>query len=196
MQPSRRRRPVRRTRKDESMAAKTKSTKRSRKITDKQVERMAVERGAVAARVISPAEVVTGEWVRWKCQFGCGGFGLSLVCPPHTPTPADTRRMLDEFSRAVLFESPRGQTKKIAVELERELFLANCYKAVGLGAGPCRLCESCAFDDGCRHPSEARPSMEACGIDVYATARAQDFSIDVVTCQEAPQHYFGLVLIE
>ena len=182
------------------MAAKakkpTKATRGSRKITDTQIERMARERGALAARVISPADVVTGEWVRWKCQFGCGGFGSSLVCPPHTPTPAATRRMLGEFNCAVLFESPRGQTKKIAAELERELFLANCYKAVGLGAGPCRLCQTCAFDDGCRHPSEARPSMEACGIDVYATARTHGFTLDVVTDQEDPQHYFGLVLID
>jgi glyoxylase-like metal-dependent hydrolase (beta-lactamase superfamily II) len=27
------------------------------------------------------------------------------------------------------------------------------------------------FDRGCRHPDEARPAMEACGIDVFATAR-------------------------
>ena len=157
---------------------------------------MALDKGALRAKVIAPATVVTGHWVRWKCQFGCGGFGSSLVCPPHTPTPAETRKMLDEYKKAVLFASPRGETKRIAASLEREIFLAGHYKALGLGAGPCDLCETCAFDKGCRHPDEARPSMEACGIDVYATARKHGFAINVVRTRQDPQHYYGLVLIE
>jgi len=157
---------------------------------------MALDRGALGAKVIDPATVATGEWVRWKCQFGCGGYGSSLVCPPHTPTPSQTRRLLDGYRRAVLFESPPGRAKELAAALERELFLAGCYKALGLGAGPCYLCRACAFDKGCRHPDEARPSMEACGIDVFATARRHGFTIDVVRTRRDPQHYFGFVLID
>ena len=146
--------------------------------------------------MIDPAEVETAEWVRWKCQFGCGGYGSSLVCPPHTPAPGQTRKMLDGYKRAVLFESPPGQAKKIAVARERRLFLAGHYKALGLGAGPCDLCDACTFDEGCQHPREARPSMEAVGIDVFATARKHGFTIDVVRTRKDAQHYFGLVLIE
>lgn len=156
----------------------------------------ATDLGALQATVIDPSTVETAEWVRWKCQFGCGGYGGSLVCPPHTPTPSETRALLDGYRRAVLFESPRGKTKEIAAALERELFLAGHYKALGLGAGPCQLCDECAFDDGCRHPREARPSMEACGIDVFATARAHGFTIDVVRTRDDPQRYYGLVLID
>ena len=158
--------------------------------------KMATELGALSARLISPAAVETGQWVRWKCQFGCGGFGSSLVCPPHTPTPDQTRKMLDGYKRAVLFESPPDKAKKIAAALERRLFLGGHYKALGLGAGPCDLCETCTFDEGCRHPRQARPSMEAVGIDVFATARKHGFTIDVVRTRKDPQHYFGLVLIE
>jgi len=157
---------------------------------------MARKHGALAAVVVSPADVVTGSWVRWKCQFGCGGYGSSRMCPPHTPTPAETRRVLDDYRRAVLFEAPPGDAKRIAAGLERELFLDGNYKAFGLGSGPCRLCDECSFDGGCRHPSEVRPSMEACGIDVYATARKQGFTINVVRDHSDPQHYFGLVLVE
>ena len=85
---------------------------------------------------------------------------------------------------------------KIAAALEKKLFLAGYYKALGLGSGPCELCETCAFDEGCRHPYKARPSMEACGIDVFATVRSHSFTIDVVRTRKAPQHYFGLVLVE
>lgn len=157
---------------------------------------MALETGALAAKVIEPSSVKTGAWVRWKCEFGCGCHGSSLVCPPHSPTPEQTRAMLDQYQRAILFESPQGRSKEIAAALERRLFLEGYYKALGLGAGPCELCETCAFDKGCRHPDQARPAMEACGIDVFATARRHGFTIDVARTPQDPQHYFGLVLIE
>ena len=156
----------------------------------------AVEMGALAARMVRPADVETAEWVRWKCQFGCGGYATSLMCPPHSPTPEQTRRMLDGYRTAVLFESPPGKAKQIAADLERRLFLDGHYKALGLGAGPCMLCDECDFEGPCRHPHRARPSMEACGIDVYATARKHGFVINVVRTRRDPQHYFGLVLIE
>lgn len=158
--------------------------------------RMAQRLGVLVVKVIAPSTVETAEWVRWKCRFGCGAYGSSLVCPPHTPTPAETRRMLDGYRRALLFEAPWGKVKKIAAKLERALFLAGCYKALGLGAGPCDLCDRCAIDKGCRHPREARPAMEACGIDVFATARKHGFTIDVVRDRRDPQHYFGLVLVD
>ncbi len=104
--------------------------------------------------------------------------------------------MLDEYRRAVFFEAPGGKAKQIAVALEREIFLAGHYKALGLGEGPCQLCPTCALGEGCRHPEEARPSLEACGIDVFATARKQGFTIEVVRTHSDPKHYFGMVLIE
>jgi predicted metal-binding protein len=154
------------------------------------------ELGAEKAKIISPADVEMGAWVRWKCQFGCGGYGSSLMCPPYTPKPEETRRMLNGYKRAILFETGSGDTKEIAARMEREIFLWGFYRALGLGAGPCSLCRSCSFDEGCRHPDDARPSMEACGIDVFATARKHGFTINVVRSYEDPQHYFGLVLIE
>ena len=178
------------------MARKSATRKSLPRASVHRLEETATKLGAMGAKIISPATVQTGGWVRWKCQFGCGGFGSSLVCPPHTPTPAQTRLTLDEYKRAILFEAPPGKAKKIAAALERKLFLAGYYKALGLGAGPCHLCDTCAFEEGCRHPEQARPSMEACGIDVFATARKHGFTIDVVRTHRDPQHQFGLVLVE
>jgi predicted metal-binding protein len=152
--------------------------------------------GAREAKIIDPKTVETAPWVRWKCQYGCGGYNSSLMCPPHTPTPEETRMVLDSYKRAILFEAGRLEPKKIAVQMEREAFLSGYYKAFGLGAGPCRFCNSCAFAQGCRHPDEARPAMEACGIDVFATVRKHGFTIEVVKNRKDPRHYFGLVLIE
>jgi predicted metal-binding protein len=156
----------------------------------------ALAAGAAAAKVIDPRSVETAEWVRWKCQFGCDGFGSSRMCPPHSPPPSQTRAVLDGYKTAVLFEAGRGEPKQIAVALEKQFFLEGYYKAFGLGAGPCMLCPTCAFEKGCRHAEQARPAMEACGIDVFATVRKHGFTIDVVRSRQDVQHYFGLVLIE
>ncbi len=31
-----------------------------------------------------------------KCKYGCGAYGTRLTCPPYSPTPDETRRMLSE----------------------------------------------------------------------------------------------------
>lgn len=160
--------------------------------------RRAAELGAADAKRIDPRKVPTAEWVRWKCRYGCGGYGSSLTCPPHSPAPAETRRLLDGYRTAILVHCAAEYTdvKGLIVDLEREAFLAGYYKAFGLGAGPCSLCGKCVFDEGCRHAHRARPAMEACGIDVFATARAAGFPIEVVTDRSCPQNYYGLLLLE
>lgn len=155
--------------------------------------------GAADAKVIAPKDVFTAEWVRVKCQYGCDGYGEHLTCPPFSPTPQQTRRILDEDEAAVLvhYDSEAWEdVKEIVVTLEREAFLAGYYKTLGLGSGPCTLCDSCDVQKRCRHPEEARPSMEACGIDVYRTARAAGFPIEVVRDYSCPQNYYGLLLLQ
>jgi predicted metal-binding protein len=160
--------------------------------------RKSVELGAAGARVISPKQVFTAEWVRRKCQYGCGGYGKRLTCPPYSPTPQQTRRMLDEYETAILVHCPSGwkKVKDIVAALEREAFLSGYYKAFAMGSGPCHLCDVCDLEGGCRHPYQARPSMEACGIDVYRTARTAGFPIEVVRDHTCPQNYYGLLLLD
>jgi predicted metal-binding protein len=45
-------------------------------------------------------------------------------------------------------------------------------------------------------PKLARPSMEACGIDVYATVHNNGFPVKVLTAKEEKANYYGLLLIE
>ncbi len=158
--------------------------------------RQARQFGADDAKLIRAESIATAPWVRWKCQFGCGGWNSNLCCPPHSPTPDETARVVACYTHALLVHS-RGKVRptKVVVPLERAIFLAGYYKALAFGAGPCRLCRECNMES-CVHPDEARPSMEACGIDVFATARANGFPIEVVRDDTDAQHYFGLVLIE
>ena len=63
------------------------TNKPKRKIAFASLRKQAVSLGALHAKAISTRKVFTGAWVRWKCRFGCDGYGSSLLCPPHSPTP-------------------------------------------------------------------------------------------------------------
>jgi predicted metal-binding protein len=179
---------------------KTTSKSRYRKYVEQ-----ALAAGAHEAKVIPVRNVVTAEWVRLKCQFGCSGFGKRLCCPPHTPTPEQMKRVLAGYKHALIYsytctpaEYRRKQTKmhRLLAEVERALFLDGFYKAFGLSAGPCRLCAECDMDGRCRHPYLARPSMESCGIDVYATARNSGIELNVATREDGPSKHINLILVE
>lgn len=170
-----------------------------RRKSPEDLRKRAVAMGARKARVISASSVKTAAWVRYKCQFGCSGFGQCFTCPPRSPAPHETQKIIDGYKKAILIQvTDREHTgvSEIARKLEREAFLAGYHKAFALGAGPCMLCRECDFEGGCRHPEEARPAMEACGIDVFSTARANGMLIDTLETTRDKAHYYGLVLLE
>ena len=162
----------------------------------------AVGMGIDGTNVIDPHSIATAEWVRMKCQFGCPGFGKSLCCPPHTPTPEVTRKVIDSYEKAILLhrrlkKGERGKGFNEAIlRLEIEMFLDGYYKAWSMGSGPCRLCKQCDPSGTCTHGYEARPSMEACGIDVFKTARDNGFPIEVVRTREEGRNRYGVILVE
>jgi predicted metal-binding protein len=151
--------------------------------------------GARGAKIISASSIRTAAWVRLKCQFGCGGYGGCLTCPPHSPTPSQTREVVKCYRHALLAHGDNwSDISGIVAALERTIFLDGFHKAFAMGSGPCELCKTCP--ETCRHPEKARPSMEACGIDVFATARANGFPINVVRRENCRGDYYGVVLIE
>lgn len=158
----------------------------------------ALRLGAKEVKLIPADSVVTAQWVRAKCRFGCGGYGKSLTCPPNSPTPEQTSQMLTHYKHALLIHGDMNtHINKIVVRLEKKIFLDGYEKAFGMGGGPCSLCEECVDSPGlCRYPEEARPSMEACGIDVFSTVKAHGFPIKVLKDENCEPNYYGLVLIE
>jgi predicted metal-binding protein len=162
------------------------------------------------AKVIHPSTVVTAPWVRWKCQFGCTGYGRSYCCPPDSPAPEVTRSTLDTYERAILFhleaakrqDESRGRILRTfgeaLVELEGEMFKDGYYRAFVLLSGPCILCKECGKVKGkaCEFGYRARPSMEACGIDVYQTARNHGFPIKPLKGKDETQNLYCLMLVD
>jgi predicted metal-binding protein len=168
----------------------------------------AIEKGFTHAKPVDPASVITAPWVRLKCQFGCPGYGLSYSCPPNTPTPEETRKVLDNYEYAILFhlEAPKAPARReqasrlmeALVGLEGQVFKDGYYKALVFLAGPCGACKECAKikNEPCRFGHRARPSMESCGIDVFRTARNNGFPIQTLTEKSETQNKYCLLLVE
>ena len=164
----------------------------------KELLRLAIELGAEDAKILTTDKIVVKHWVVWKCRFGCEFYGKSLSCPPFTPTPEETRKLLSEYDYALIFRvrAPK-EISKITIELEREAFLRGYYSAFCFSGGRCRLCKECNVERGfCLRPKEMRPSMESCGIDVFATAKNAGFELNVLKNVNVEYHRIGLLLIK
>ena len=105
--------------------------------------------------------------------------------------------ILGEYRRALLLHGHLSwQMRYITAEIEKGAFSLGFYKAFGLGAGPCKLCENCETASACVRSAEARPSMEACGIDVYQTVRNNSLRIETLKEKTDEVNIYGLVLLE
>jgi predicted metal-binding protein len=180
-------------------------------------------------QLIPTEMIVVSDWVRLKCRYGCDNYGNHLGCPPFTPAPSETRAVLSAYRNAVLvrFETkpdPKVSSKhasralsnsvakmqKTVADLERTAFLAGYYKAFGMNAMPCSLCDTCVIEEmhkkdqavfdldsvKCKNKAIMRPSMEACGIDVFKTLQNAGFRPRVLKdCKEMVE-LFGLILLD
>ena len=159
--------------------------------------RYAKRKGAVLSRSVAVDKVVVDERVYYKCMYGCPSYDSSRMCPPNTPLPLDFERALRKYTWGILVKTRPHEINEIVVEIERKAFLLGHYLALGLRGGPCLLCSECADpDEPCRHPEKARPSMEALGIDVFATLRNAGIPLEIKKSGEDEWFFHGLILVE
>ena len=98
---------------------------------------------------------------------------------------------------ALLHGEPNLLLGRVITQLEAEAFKAGYYYAAGFSGGICLLCPECVgvgSGKPCRRPYEARPSMEAVGIDVFKTAANAGLAISLSSDQ--PVRWTGLVLVD
>ncbi len=185
------------------MAAATRNSK-----SRKPVETLLRAHGVDDFTWIDPRRIVTAQWVRMKCTFGCGSYGKRACCPPNTPTVAECERFLREYREAVLFrlvtrfETPKdrvrwnNQVNRRLAALERELFVAGHERVFLLAPAACCRCGTCAPERSqCAQPMEARPSPEALAVDVYSTARRFGYPIEVRRAFDDEQNRYGFLLV-
>ena len=207
--------------------------------------------GAGSAAPLPARAVVVDERVNLTCRVPlCASYGVNLMCPPNTPTAAETRAALARYSDALVVQldipltqaavdevldgmgyaeaqapsaaaddanaggnggvggnagatayearlrDSKNEFAGIMTALESEAFKMGYRFAAAFAGGDCVLCDVCAGAAGepCNHPFEARPSMEAVGIDVVATAEAAGLVIEM-PADEHPR-WTGLLLID
>ena len=157
---------------------------------------------------IKPDQITIAQWVRMKCLYGCGDVGKP-ACPPHVPSIEACRALIHEYNEIVIFrfeiimtyrEYRKDWAKALnrqLLDLEREVFLSGCHKAFLLNVSSCNLCHECkAEKKPCKHPESLRPCPEALGIDVFATARAVDYPIEVLRRDSKGMNRYAILLIQ
>jgi len=94
------------------------------------------------------------------------------------------------------FTRARKRLHEIVHKIESAAFEKGFIFAAGFIAGSCRLCTECVTpdsDEPCRYPFQARPSMEAMGIDVTQTAANAGLPFDTSPKDRAV--FNGLILV-
>ncbi|MGB2841124.1 MAG: DUF2284 domain-containing protein [Halobacteriota archaeon] len=113
-------------------------------------------------KLIPTDTIEIGDWVRWKCRYGCKAYGKHLNCPPYVPSPEETRKLIKCYERALVARfdakpNPGVQPSHIhhflwdaikefydtMFELERYAFLSGYYKAFAMVGLCCAYCDEC-----------------------------------------------------
>jgi len=161
---------------------------------------------------IGTDKIVVAEWVNLKCRYGCARYNTSWCCPPATPDPERTRRILSEYSTALLLVGSKSHSNfsinnakkrnvqvrcwKGTIVMERRLFLEGYYKAFSLVGECCALCKKCTYPQDCRFPQEKRPSVESLSIDVIGTLQKLGLNSHVAVNKADTFNYYGVILLE
>lgn len=154
------------------------------------------ENGADLALKIKAETIQTAPWTVYRCKYGCNSYGKNHCCPPNCPTWKETKEMINCYQYGILFRCHEmSVVTPLAVKVARELFLDDYYKVIAFGSGTCKICNQCN-PVHCNCPDKTVPSMEACGIDVFATVHANGLEIHTLREKGEIQNHFGLVLIK
>ncbi len=171
----------------------------------------ALNLGAFRAEPVDPKQIVTDASFRKICQDnGCGNYGKNYTCPPDAGPVEALMEKLHTFRYGLVYQTVSVLEDSFDFEgmleagsrhnrLARKLWdlteKAGIPNALHLGAGGCRLCETCAKVTGepCRNPKRAMASLESYGVDVMRLARQAGMRY---TNAENTVTYFGLILIQ
>jgi predicted metal-binding protein len=177
--------------------------------TRKKVDAIMQRRGYADYKWLNPADIVVSQWVRMKCLFGCNEYGRTAVCPPNVPAIPECERFFREYRSAVIIHfdknvaKPEGRfawTRKVnlnLLDLEKEIFCSGFEKAFLLFMDSCNICRDChPKKEDCVEPKKSRPTPEALGVDVYSTARAAGYPIQVLADYAEKMNRYAFLLVE
>ncbi len=129
---------------------------------------------------IKTSEINFEPYVREACKANyCGRYNKTWLCPPAVGEIEELSKKYAVYKNAFVFSTVHeiedsfdiegmfeGRIQHDKVEKLIEKFVCENGGKL-LGAGSCDICEKCTYPDApCRFPEIAKPSVEACGIDV------------------------------
>ena len=157
----------------------------------------ALDLGCTKAKVVLTQTISMAHWVKLHCQFGCKQYAKLLTCPPSTPYFEEMTDILGEYEKALLINvAPNANAQEIVVNLETSFKKKGYTKAFALGAQPCDLCDPCTVSTFCQYPEKARPTLQACGIDVKSTVDKNGWTDLALNKPCSESHTIGMVLLD
>ena len=156
----------------------------------------ALDMGCAKAKVVLTQTISMAHWVKLHCQFGCSQYAKLLTCPPFTPDSDEMAEIIQEYEKALLINTaPNRNVQEIVVRLENSFKKKGFPKAFALGAKPCDLCDPCTVSTFCQYPEKARPTLQACGIDVVTTVDKNGWTDLAPNKPCSESHAIGMVLL-
>lgn len=146
----------------------------------------AKEVGFDTAAEIDVATLQPMEMVRDACQADrCRAYGHNWTCPPECGTLEECGERMHGYHSAILLQTigrlqkavdthgymAAEQRHREQIEAFAALVRKEYPKALILGSGGCRICETCAYPEPCRFPDRRTSSMEAYGLFVTQVCR-------------------------
>ena len=156
----------------------------------------ALDLGCTKAKIVLTQTISIANWVKLHCQFGCSQYAKLLTCPPCTPDSDEMAEILNEYEKALLINASLDtNVQEVVVNLENSFKKKGYHKAFALGAKPCDLCSPCTVSTFCQYPEKARPTSQACGIDVQSTIDKNGWTdlSNQIPCSDS--HTIGMVLL-
>ncbi|MEW9097288.1 MAG: DUF2284 domain-containing protein [Clostridiaceae bacterium] len=141
--------------------------------------------GAKYAKTFNTEELEFSNKFREYCEENrCGNYGTNWMCPPGVGDIEKLKLEVMRFGKGIVYQTvypvknikDRNETDKIRDmhnDFTRRLneHLRDKYKIsniLPMGAGPCKICPSCAYlkEEKCYFPQKAISSAEAYGINL------------------------------
>lgn len=157
----------------------------------------AVRNGCINAVPVERKQVATDIRTIVKCHYGCPSYGISKMCPPYSMPPERFYPILKKYRAGIVVETKASDINSAVVAVEKEAVRLGYHFAFGMRGGACPLCPECTpAVEPCRKPLEARPSMEALGIDVFRTLLKAGIKHKKLASSDDDFNFFGLILID
>jgi len=68
------------------------------------LRKLALDLGAIGAKIITVNKIVIEDRVVFKCRLGCEKYGKTLSCPPFAPSPEEFRKIVSEYHYALFMK--------------------------------------------------------------------------------------------